>query len=983
MENHTFEQLIEELKSKADLADEIGKSGVGMQDVSRGKYLYGLSQKSGGPGDSLMVDLYRQTYCWWAKGGNQGRKGEAYGDVFDWLETYRKMEFWEAAQYLAGEYGVAIPKVLDREPSPGATAFRERVALFDVVARWLSAQLAASSAAMDYARGRGWTDETIGRARLGYTGHSAAMPMKVLKTDLEGELRMYGHDPRSPGAVSLLGLPGGREALEEWANSYKVDLNSHPNWLEKGRIYGMLDFPRLVYAHISRGKVVYFSCRNLEWDDKRLVGKSGKFKTWNLPRVLAGERRVYFNESYYAKARQVVVCEGPADGVTWGQWEIPAVCLVGTSAGEDLMGLLRKHETVYLGMDNGAAGRQAIDRMGRELGPDCWVLRYPLGKGGEDANDWLQAMIESKAVEGRDDLVGQVSLANSLLNTCELFALRMASQAGALAGGPKKAEAVKEAVALISQLDVELLDQNHKKLRDALGYGAREFNRLLGREEKKSKARDEAIPTLGGPIGDWLVEYCYDAEEGEALLAYRDPDRRVGVERDLLIDGTKYIPYPTIDYVTRGAVKFPSTMADDKQDVMDLIYAIELFVLRYYLLDDDGFARIMAYYVLLTWMYDAFKALPYLRAMGDYGTGKSELMQRVGHLCYRMTMASGANTEATFFRTTELFRGTVFIDEADLHDGGDMANAITKFINLGAMKGNFITRMVEKMDFRGERILVPEPFDPFCPKLIAMRRDFKDKAVGSRCLTIHLMGKSTEELLEREVPLQVGVEFFEQALALRNRLLRWRLDNWVPSIAITNEMADVGLSARLNQVTMPMKALAIATGDKKLEVDITKFLRKLALQETQERSITVFAYIVEAGWEIRSKKVIFDEKFHFGRDGEAYIWMADWRELTNTIMDELNKAGSVSDGEGKGKKEITAQGMGVYLKELGIEKGNRQGQGVPVLWDEVKMVRLGRKYGVLARDYEVEEDAKLPPLYRMEAVTERQAEMELTVKNGE
>ncbi len=41
--------------------------------------------------------------------------------------------------------------------------------------------------------------------------------------------------------------------------------------------------------------------------------------------------------------------------------------------------------------------------------------------------------------------------------------------------------------------------------------------------------------------------------------------------------------------------------------------------------------------------------------------------------------ASGANTASTFFRATEMYRGTVFIDEADLHDGGDMSNDIVKF----------------------------------------------------------------------------------------------------------------------------------------------------------------------------------------------------------------------------------------------------------------------------------------------------------------
>ena len=265
--DNTFEQFIDELKQKADLVQEIEKAGFSMQEQRRGKYQYGMHKKSGGPGDSLMVDVYRQTFTWWDKGGNHGKKGEAYGDVFDWLETYRKMEFWEAVKYLAAEYGVPMPRELDRPPSPEARAFREQVALFDVVAKWLGAQLASSAAAMDYARGRGWTDETIRRARLGFAPGptSEGKSIDELKNDLRGDLRMYGHDPDCPAAVAILGLQGGRKRLEDWANNWEADLSSHANWLEKGRIWGMLDFPRLVYPHITRGKVVYFSCRNLEW----------------------------------------------------------------------------------------------------------------------------------------------------------------------------------------------------------------------------------------------------------------------------------------------------------------------------------------------------------------------------------------------------------------------------------------------------------------------------------------------------------------------------------------------------------------------------------------------------------------------------------------------------------------------------------------------------------------------------------------------
>ena len=550
-------------------------------------------------------------------------------------------------------------------------------------------------------------------------------------------------------------------------------------------------------------------------------------------------------------------------------------------------------------------------------------------------------------------------MADELLANGDLFALRAARKAGKLKG-PHGVKAVERAVELISQLEEGVLNQYHKRLREALNYGAREFNRLIGQKEKESKAKAEMLPTLGGAIGEWLVEYCYDVEDGKARLAYRDPDGKVGMADDVVIEGVKYIPYPPIDYVRRQVVLFPSKMSEEEQSTNELIKAVELFIHRYYLLDDNYLARIMAYYVLLTWIFDAFEALPYLRALGDYGSGKSELMRRVGHVCYRMTTAGGANTLATFFRVTEMFRGTVFIDEADLEDGGDMANGIIKFLNMGAMKGQFITRMVESMDWKGDRILVPEPFDPFCPKLIAMREDFKDKAVSSRSLTIHVVGKSTEELLEREVPLQIDDAFRAQSLALRNRLLRWRMDNWVPSMQMTNDLADTHLSARLNQVTMAVKSLAKLAQDEGLMAEITRFLRAYALEEVRERSLSIPAYIVEAIWDMWREPKLRDKFLQSTREGRMYFWMADVRERANRIVDALNQAGSVREGDSAGA-EISPQGMGHYIREkLRLEVGKRQGSGVPVYWDEEKMVRLGKKYGVLELDYEVSEDPEVP-----------------------
>lgn len=951
----SFENFIEELKQKTDLVAEIEKTtGFSMQDRRRGKYVYGVSTAAGGPGDSLMVDLSRQTYYWWAKEG-QG-PGAERGDVLHWLQHYRKMEFMEAVKYLCREYNLDLPEDMQREPTQEQLSFRARAEMWDVVAKWLSGQLFDTPAALEYARGRGWTDETIRKHRLGFSPGGRGKALEDHREDLRGDLVMHGYDVRSPRLVAILGLKGNQAELREWAREYEVDIDQHPNWLKNSRIYGLIDFPRLVYPHLFRGRVSYFSCRNLEWLDGHLVGASGKYKTWNLPRVLAGPRVIYHNSEYFPHAEQVVVVEGPADAITWAQWGVASTALLGLGGKEELIQDLREHDTVFLGMDNGEEGRRSVDQLGPEVGPDSWVLYYPTGGKGEDANAWLQAMIETELVEDREDVEAQEDHAQRLLDEAELFALRFARQAGE-ERGPDRVKAVEEASRLIKLLDENTLSQYHKELRSALGFGTREFNRVLSSmiEDSRDKKEPDVEVTLGGVISDWVLEYCYDLEKDEARLAYRNPDGEVGIADDLLIDGLKYIPKPPNKFVQRQAVLFPSALGE-KIPTKELILDVEDYINSYYLMDDPYLVRIIAYYVLLTWIYDAFEALPYLRAVGDYGSGKSELMKRVGYICYRLITASGANTSATFFRTKEMYRGTVFIDEADLHDGGDMANDIVKFLNLGAMKGNVITRMVETVDYHGNKVLEPEPFDTFGPKLIAMREDFRDKAVGSRSLTISVVGKSAEELLEKDVPIQIDDEFRERATVLRNKLLRWRLEHYVENIELSNDLVDINLSARLNQVTMAVKALAKIADDQSLLEEITKFLRAYAKDEIRERSLTMQAYIVEAMWELWRDEETRDLYMTHSLEGRPYFYMHDIRERANTILDSINEAGSVRE-EGGGGAELTPQGVGHYLREdLQLEVGKRHGSGVPVYWDTKKMIRLGKKYGILEMDFELNEE---------------------------
>ncbi len=616
----------------------------------------------------------------------------------------------------------------------------------------------------------------------------------------------------------------------------------------------------------------------------------------------------------------------------------------------------------------------------------------------KDANDLLQIWAGAEV-----DPAEQVERVRALLAAAPTVAEEVCRWAGHLKGAERD-KGFETAFRMIAGMEKIQRAQYRSKLSDLLGIGIREFNdiaKAAGQEGDKERPM-EIVETLGGwypcesssvsaaspaapspaarqearqaPESDlrishngktsmgnprgYLIEYLYNPEEGEGRLAYRDPEGKVGVAEFLDIEGVRYVPKIPDSFIRQGGVLFPSELGALK-DTRELVTMVEAFIHEHYLLEKRYLGRIMAYYVMLTWVYDAFNALSYLRAMGDAGAGKSELMRRVGMLCYRFMIASGANTEATFFRATETFKGTVFVDEADLHDGGDMSNMLVKFLNLGAMKGNKIWRLLEVLTENGKSYEVGT-FDTFCPKLIAMRKDFRDDAVGSRCLTIRLMSKEPTELKAAGVKLFIDEAFRARALAIRNLLLRWRMEVWRPEIEVGEELMDLEISSRLNQVTMPIKALA--KGDPALMAEIERFLREYNREMVLTKSMTIAARVVEAMWKIYRYPDLRQMLLKEDAQGE-FMMIGEVRRIANEIMDEMNRGegeeeeesqrGSESaEGEQKTfkkrkKDELSARGVGAIVRnELQLRVGERMRSGYPVYWDEIKMQTLARRYGV-------------------------------------
>lgn len=262
------------------------------------------------------------------------------------------------------------------------------------------------------------------------------------------------------------------------------------------------------------------------------------------------------------------------------------------------------------------------------------------------------------------------------------------------------------------------------------------------------------------------------------------------------------------DLVKKGVVLLPGRPEEYGTDA-ELIREIINFIHKYLDLS-DMFEKIAAYYVLFSWIYDRFNEVPYLRALGDFGSGKSRFLKVIGSICYLPTFTGGATTSAPIFRIVNEIGGTLILDEADFRSS-EMSDDIIKILNTGYERGVPVLRCDPKT-------FDVKTFNVFSPKIIATREFFKDRALESRCL-VERMGRGT---LRKDIPIRLNDSFFEEAFAIRSKLLMWRGRNRNKELKFDDALIE-GVHPRLRQIIIPLLTIIDSEDMKK---DLREFIQK-------------------------------------------------------------------------------------------------------------------------------------------------------------
>lgn len=436
----------------------------------------------------------------------------------------------------------------------------------------------------------------------------------------------------------------------------------------------------------------------------------------------------------------------------------------------------------------------------------------------------------------------------------------------------------------------------------------RESNNPADTEKKERR-----IPTVSAILEDGtMVELALNPKAKRSSFVIANNGEWHFADSVPLSPLLRLVPYSPRNNLLAHEVVLLAAEPQEYGSDAELLSEIESFIHRY--VDVSPlFEKIASYYVLLTWVYDGFNELPYLRLRGEPGSGKTRFLLTVGSLCYKPIFASGASTVSPLFRILDSFRGTLIIDEGDFRQSDEQAE-ITKILNNGNAKGFPVLRS-EATGKSGE--FNPRAFEVYGPKLIATRGFFQDRALESRCLTEETGGRALRE----DLPISLPESFKDEAQVLRNKLLLYRLRNFCAKKTVV-DLPDRAIEPRLNQIFLPL--LSVVTDAKDRDA-LRTLARRYHGEMIAERGMDLEAQILEVIRDLRASERALSVK-------EITSWLSD------------------RHGEDYERK-ITAKWIGNVIRRKLQLRPIRASSGYLIPPEELpKVERLYERYGITAAE---------------------------------
>lgn len=227
------------------------------------------------------------------------------------------------------------------------------------------------------------------------------------------------------------------------------------------------------------------------------------------------------------------------------------------------------------------------------------------------------------------------------------------------------------------------------------------------------------------------------------------------------------------DYSLSAFINSGGALTVDTGDIYNQIYAM---MLKYFYFKHEAYAHVLTAFILLTYVYMQFSAVPYLHFHGQKGTGKTAMASFMAEMCYRPIKASNPN-DVHLYRSLHSGRGVFIYDEAEQLGGkysqSERAQNIVLLCNATYVKNGALVPRQREGD-RGKT----EWFYAYSPKVFMSIRELSE-ALKSRCIEIQSIKipkskiKDYDNIEDQMILLEADIQ------EIKNKLCVWSLTQFV------------------------------------------------------------------------------------------------------------------------------------------------------------------------------------------------------------
>jgi len=540
----------------------------------------------------------------------------------------------------------------------------------------------------------------------------------------------------------------------------------------------------------------------------------------------------------------------------------------------------------------------------------------------KDANDQLVAWNKSKVKVEK-----QAERAAAMLESGKPFILWWADDITQIANPGEKNNALRDLFAEgVNRLDAQdragYKDDICKTLEISKFQWNDRLKALATVSKNGQKEGDDGEPIFhtGGWIGDHFLGLEYSPELDKTFFAVRYPDGQVEDRAERVeINGRRYVPVFANNVIRKRILLLPSEMGELKSEE-ELLFIIKNHNHKYFDCgSDETLEQVNMIYPFFTYLASQFRTVPYLRAKGDYGTGKTRMLETIGPICYQPIMTNAGSSASALFRILDIYpNSTLVLDEADFRDSSE-SSMIGKILNGGNRKGTGIL----KSEKNAMGNFDPEAYMVFGPKILGMRQEFDDPATTSRCITKEMLPIQPHPRISPELPpLEV---YDHECLQIRNALFAYMMHNIQKDCDVDFTGVDPVIDERTKQIAVSLLTVMKSEKGKQLVLD---YMRMVTEERKSDRYMMFTARVLEGlvlawAWGPVSSRV---------EDG-LRVYLKDIALATNMVVDEQNRRMGEDEQddpvEGKKKPKMKSRKISnVFKKYLNI-KTVRATDGLP------------------------------------------------------